>query len=168
MGRKKVGEIIKEARENSELSQQELAKKIKIKSDKLIKIEAGERDVSPRILKKLSKVIDIDYVEMMYMIGEGIEISPLNHFIKSYYYNMNLDELEEGKNITTFRFNSNKHAINTFKKIIENQELNEYEKEFITRIIDDLEYQNMSAKEILKLIKSLKIRREKKCKNIMC
>jgi transcriptional regulator with XRE-family HTH domain len=167
MERKKVNEIIKEAINSSELTKEEIAKKIRISYNKLLKIEAGEKEISPKILKRLSKVIDIDYEKLMYMIGEGLEVSPLNVFIKSYYEKLNLEELKDNENATVFRFNSNKQAITKFKKIVSEKGLNEYEKEFIIKIIDDLEYQNNSIKEILKLIKSLKIRREKKCKNMM-
>lgn len=167
MERKKVNEIIKDAIKNNELTREEIAKKIRVSLNKLSKIESGEKEVSPKILKRLSKVIDIDYIELMYMIGEGLEVSPLNYFIKNYYEKKNLEELKEDESAAIFRFNSNKNAITKFKKIVSGKELNEYEKEFIIKIIDDLEYKNNTIKEIIKLIKSLKIRREKKCKNIM-
>ena len=165
MGRKSVNEIIKEAREEKGITQEELAKMIRISNSKMEKIESGDCNIKPRILKKLSKYIDINYVDLMYMIGQGLEVSPLNYFIKDYYYNLNLDDLEDSRKVILFRIITNKQAVNTFKKVIEEYKLNDYEKEILTEKIDDLEYQVNSSREIIKLIKSEKIRKEKKKKH---
>ena len=54
---KTIGEVIAEAREEKNLSQRQLAKLAGINSSGLSKIEAGERDPSPKILRKISKYI---------------------------------------------------------------------------------------------------------------
>ena len=82
---KTIGEVIAEAREQKNLSQRQLAKLAGINSSGLSKIEAGERDPSPKILRKISKHIDVNYNDLMYKMGLGIEVSPLNPFIKDYY-----------------------------------------------------------------------------------
>ena len=74
MQEKKIGELIAEARERKGLSQRQLAK-----------------------IAKISNIIDVNYNVMMYMIGLGIEVSPLNSFIKDYYEKMNLDQLAEAE-----------------------------------------------------------------------
>ena len=165
MGRKDVNEIIKEAREEKGITQEELAKMIRISRNKMEKIEAGNYNIKPHFLKRMSKYIDINYNELMYLIGYGIDVTPLNYFIKDYYYNLNLEELESSRKVILFRIITNKQAVNTFKKIIDEYKLNDYEKEILTEKIDDLEYQINSSKEIIKLIKSEKIRKEKKKKH---
>ena len=90
-----LGEIIAEAREKKGLSQRQLAKLAKINNSELSKIEAGIRkDPSPRILRKISSIIDVNYSDLMYSIGLGLEVTPLNYFIKNHYSNLNAEELE--------------------------------------------------------------------------
>ena len=91
---KTIGEVIAEAREQKNLSQRQLAKLAGINSSGLSKIEAGERDPSPKILRKISKHIDVNYNDLMYKMGLGIEVSPLNPFIKDYYSNLKGNELK--------------------------------------------------------------------------
>ena len=94
---KTIGEVIAEAREQKNLSQRQLAKLAGINSSGLSKIEAGERDPSPKILRKISKHIDVNYNDLMYKMGLGIEVSPLNPFIKDYYSNLKGNELNEAE-----------------------------------------------------------------------
>ena len=98
MQEKKIGEIIAEAREKAKLSQRQLAKIANISNAELSKIESGEREIpNPKTLRKISQHINVNYNEMMYMIGLGMEVSSLNPFIKAYYEKMNLDELNEAE-----------------------------------------------------------------------
>ena len=90
-----VGEVIAEAREKAGLSQRQLAKKANINNSELSKIEAGIRkDPSPRILRKISNHLDVNYNDLMYMIGLGVQVSPLNPFILNHYANLRGEELE--------------------------------------------------------------------------
>jgi transcriptional regulator with XRE-family HTH domain len=92
---KTIGQIIAEAREKSNLSQRQLAKLAGINSSGLSKIEAGERDPNPKTLRKISNYIDVNYSDLMYKLGLGIEVSPLNPFIKDYYSKLKGEELNE-------------------------------------------------------------------------
>ena len=94
---KTIGQIIAEAREEKNLSQRALAKLAGINSSGLSKIEAGEREPSPKILRKISKYIDVNYSDLMYKMGLGIEVSPLNPFIKDYYSNLKGQELNDAE-----------------------------------------------------------------------
>ena len=86
MQEKTIGEVIAEAREKKGLSQRQLAKIANINNSELSKIESGIRkEPSPKILRKISNVLDVNYNDLMYMIGLGIEVSSLNPFIKDYY-----------------------------------------------------------------------------------
>ena len=59
-----------------------------------LKIESGEREIpNPKTLRKISNYIDVNYNELMYMIGLGIEVSPLNPFIKDCYSSLKGEEL---------------------------------------------------------------------------
>ena len=76
MQEKKIGEIIAEAREKAKLSQRQLAKIANISNAELSKIESGEREIpNPKTLRKISQHINVNYNEMMYMIGLGMEVS---------------------------------------------------------------------------------------------
>ena len=82
MPNKKIGEEIAKARENKGLSQRQLANAIGISNAALSKIESGETEIpNPKILKKISKHIDLNYNDMMSMIGLGTQITMLNPFI---------------------------------------------------------------------------------------
>ena len=92
---KNIGEVIAEAREKKGLSQRQLAKLAKINNSELSKIESGIRkDPSPKILRKISNIIDVNYSDLMYMIGLGLEVTQLNYFVKSHYASLNLEQLD--------------------------------------------------------------------------
>ena len=94
MQEKTLGEVIAEAREKKGLSQRQLAKEANINNSELSKIESGIRkEPNPKILRKISNIIDVNYNDLMYMIGLGLEVTPLNYFIKKHYSDMNLEEL---------------------------------------------------------------------------
>ena len=126
---KTIGEIIAEAREEKNLSQRQLAKLAGINSSGLSKIEAGERDPSPKILRKISKFIDVNYNDLMYKMGLGIEVSPLNPFIKDYYSNLKGNELNEAEiNVLGNRDNLQKLVKSCEQKLNE-KNISESEKE---------------------------------------
>ena len=96
MPKQKIGEEIAKARENKGLSQRQLANAIGISNAELSKIESGERETpNPKILKKISKHIDLNYNDMLSMIGLGSQLTPLNPFIKNYYENLKGEKLED-------------------------------------------------------------------------
>ena len=167
MVEKNIGEVITEAREKANLSQRQLAKLANINNSELSKIESGVRkEPSPKILRKISNIIDVNYSELMYSIGLGLEVTPLNYFIKNYYSNLNKDELETAEiNILGSIENSEK-LVESCKKQLEKQNLTEQEKELLIHTIEDNNYQINSSREIIKLIQSLKVKeRNKNAKN---
>lgn len=163
MQEKTVGEVIAEARENKGLSQRQLAKMANINNSELSKIESGIRkEPSPKILRKISTIIDVNYSDLMYLIGLGLEVTPLNYFIKSHYSSLNAEELETAEiNVLGSIENSEKLVIsceNNLKK----EDLTEQEKELLIHTIEDNTYQINSSKEIIKLIQSLKVKERNK------
>ena len=166
MQEKKIGEIIAEAREKAELSQRQLAKIANISNAQLSKIESGEIEVpNPKTLRKISRYINVNYNEMMYKVGLGLEVSTLNPFIKDYYEKMNLDELNEAEiNVLGSITNSNALVRSCIDKLRDKEKNNisEKEEELLVHTIEDTEYQITTSKAIVELIQSLKIKERNK------
>ena len=163
MQEKKIGELIAEAREKKGLSQRQLAKIAKISNAELSKIESGEREIpNPKTLRKISNIIDVNYNDMMYMIGLGIEVSPLNPFIKDYYEKMNLDQLAEAEVNVLGSISNSEQLVKSCKENLEKENILESEKELLQHTIEDKNYQIRTSREIVKLIQNLKLRERNK------
>lgn len=163
MQEKKIGELIAEAREKKGFSQRQLAKIAKISNAELSKIESGEREIpNPKTLRKISNIIDVNYNDMMYMIGLGIEVSPLNPFIKDYYEKMNLDQLAEAEVNVLGSISNSEQLVNSCKENLKKENILESEKELLLHTIEDTQYQITTSEEIIKLIQNLKLRERNK------
>lgn len=163
---KTVGEVIAEARQKAGLSQRQLAKVAKINNSELSKIEAGIRqDPNPKILRKISKYIDINYNDLMYMIGLGVQVSPLNPFLLDHYANLKGNDLDEAWTIAKASIHNNNLVIESLQKRIDNEELNENDKNVLEETIEDLKYQNNTNNEIIKLLESNLIKEKLKNAN---
>lgn len=163
MQEKKIGELIAEAREKKGLSQRQLAKIAKISNAELSKIESGEREIpNPKTLRKISNIIDVNYNDMMYMIGLGIEVSPLNPFIKDYYEKMNLDQLAEAEVNVLGSISNSEQLVKSCKENLEKENILESEKELLQHTIEDTNYQIRTSREIVKFIQNLKLRERNK------
>ena len=163
MQEKTIGEVIAEAREKANLSQRQLAKKANINNSELSKIEAGIRkEPSPKILRKISNVIDVNYSDLMYMIGLGIEVSPLNPFIKDYYSKLKGAELNEAEvNVLGNKQNLEKLVLSCEEKL-KDKNIIESEKELLLNTIEDTRYQINTQIEIINLIQNLKVKERNK------
>ncbi len=163
MQEKKIGELIAEAREKKGLSQRQLAKIAKISNAELSKIESGEREIpNPKTLRKISNIIDVNYNDMMYMIGLGIEVSPLNPFIKDYYEKMNLDQLAEAEVNVLGSISNSEQLVKSCKENLKKENILDAEKELLLHTIEDTKYQITTSEEIIKLIQNLKLRERNK------
>ncbi len=159
MQEKTIGKVIAEAREKKGLSQRQLAKIANINNSELSKIESGIRkEPSPKILRKISNVLDVNYSDLMYMIGLGIEVSPLNPFIKDYYSKLKGNELNEAEvNVLGSKQNLEKLVLSCEEKLNDNNIL-DAEKELLLNTIEDTKYQINTQIEIINLIQSLKVK----------
>ena len=159
MVEKNIGEVITEAREKANLSQRQLAKLANINNSELSKIESGVRkEPSPKILRKISNVLDVNYSDLMYMIGLGIEVSPLNPFIKDYYSKLKGDELNEAEvNVLGNKQNLEKLVLSCEEKL-NDKSIIESERELLQNTIEDTKYQINTQNEIINLIQSLKVK----------
>jgi len=163
MQEKKIGELIAEAREKKGLSQRQLAKIAKISNAELSKIESGEREIpNPKTLRKISNIIDVNYNDMMYMIGLGIEVSPLNPFIKDYYEKMNLDQLAEAEVNVFGSIRNSEQLVKSCEENLKKENISDAEKELLLHTIEDTNYQITTSEEIVKLIQNLKLRERNK------
>ncbi len=153
MPNKKIGEEIAKARENKGLSQRQLANAIGISNAALSKIESGETEIpNPKILKKISKHTDLNYNDMMSMIGLGTQITMLNPFIKNYYEHLKGDKLEDAWIIAKSSIDNNNIMINNLNNDINDGNLSEEDKEMALETIQDLEYQNTTNKLIIEIL----------------
>lgn len=161
MQEKKVGELIAEAREEKGLSQRQLAKVANISNAQLSKIESGEIEVpNPKMLRKITKFIDLNYNDLMYMIGLGVQVSPLNKYFLDHYSNLKGQELEDAWTIAKASIQNNEIIIKNLQHRIDSEELEEKEKDVLFETIEDLKYQNNTNTEIIKLLEP-KIVKEK-------
>ena len=163
MVEKNIGEVITEAREKANLSQRQLAKLANINNSELSKIESGVRkEPSPKILRKINNVLDVNYSDLMYMIGLGIEVSPLNPFIKDYYSKLKGDELNEAEvNVLGNKQNLEKLVLSCEEKL-NDKSIIESERELLQNTIEDTKYQINTQNEIINLIQSLKVKERNK------
>ncbi len=163
MQEKRIGEVIAEAREKAGFSQRQLAKIANVSNAEISKIESGEREIpNPKTLRKISNYIDVNYNEMMYMIGLGIEVSPLNPFIKDYYSSLKGEELNSAEINVLGSIENSEKLVLSCQENLKKKDITEEEKELLTNTIKDTEYQINSSKEIIKLIQSIKVKERNK------
>ena len=163
MQEKTLGQVIAEAREKKGLSQRQLAKIANINNSELSKIEAGIRkEPNPKTLRKISNIIDVNYSDLMYMIGMGLEVTPLNYFIKNYYSHLNLAELDEAEINILGNIENLEKLVSSLTDEINKEDLSDELKDKLTYTIEDTNYQINSSREIIKLIQSLKVKERNK------
>ena len=153
----KVGELIKEGREKQNLSMRQLAELAKVSHSDISRIESGEREVpNPKILRKISKYIDVNYNDLMYAAGLGFQVTPLNPFLKRYYSSLKGHELDEALINTLGSIENWEALVKSLRNRVKTEDISEEEKEIILQTIEDTEYQINSANEIVKLLHSAK------------
>ena len=74
MESKNVGKQIKKIREHKDITQEELAKRIKIGRDAVIRIEKGNRKISYIELEKICEVLNIDIEELLEKKEDNVNI----------------------------------------------------------------------------------------------
>lgn len=62
---KTVGQLIKEEREKSGISQNQLAKQAGISQPNLSRIESGQQDPSIATLREIAKALGVDYRDLL-------------------------------------------------------------------------------------------------------
>jgi len=163
MPKQKIGEEIAKARENKGLSQRQLANAIGISNAELSKIESGERETpNPKILKKISKHIDLNYNDMLSMIGLGSQLTPLNPFIKNYYENLKGEKLDDAWIMAKSSIDNSNIMINSINEELSKEDISEEKREQLLETLQDLEYQNETNTIILSILDNNRFKEAKK------
>ena len=154
----KVGELVQKGREEQNLSMRQLAELAKVSHSDISRIESGEREVpNPKVLRKISKYIGVNYNDLMYASGLGAQVSPLNPYLIEHYKKLKGEDLKKALDSIESIMNNNEVVINSLKKSAD-ETTDEEKKEVLLDTIEDLEYQNETNQEILELLKSLAIK----------
>ena len=163
MPKQKIGGEIAKARENKGLSQRQLANAIGISNAELSKIESGERETpNPKILKKISKHIDLNYNDMLSMIGLGSQLTPLNPFIKNYYENLKGEKLEDAWIMAKSSIDNSNIMIDSINDELSKEDISEEKREQLLETLQDLEYQNETNTIILSILDNNRFKEAKK------
>lgn len=150
-----VGQMIARAREEKGLSKRELARLAKISDTELARIESGEREIpNPKTLRKISSHIGVNYNDLMYAAGLGFQVTPLNPFLINYYSGLKGDQIIDAILNTTSVIKNWEELVDNFKKKLNDEKLNDSEREVIQQTIEDTEYQINTAKEIVNVLNS--------------
>lgn len=154
----KVGELVQKGREEQNLSMRQLAELAKVSHSDISRIESGEREVpNPKVLRKISKYIGVNYNDLMYASGLGAQVSPLNPYLIEHYKKLKGEDLKKALDSIESNMNNNEVVISSLKKSAD-ETTDEEKKEVLLDTIEDLEYQNETNKEILELLNSLAIK----------
>ena len=157
MEEKTVGQMIAEAREKAGLSKNQLGELAGVSHTEISRIESGEREIpNPKTLRKISKHIGVNYNDLMYAAGLGMQVTPLNPFLKRYYSTLKGTELDEALINTLGSIDNWNALVKSLKKRLDDNDILENEKEVVLQTIEDTEYQINSANEIVKLLHSAK------------
>ena len=115
----KVGELIQKGREEQNLSMRQLAELAKVSHSDISRIESGEREVpNPKILRKISKYIGVNYNDLMYAAGLGFQVTNLNPFLRNYYQGLKGEQIEEALVNTLGSIDNWKTLVTSFKNKI--------------------------------------------------
>jgi len=79
--------------------------------------------------------------------------SPLNVFIKNYYYNLKIDELLDAKEAVKYKMNFIKQLTKDLKKDIKESKKEEKKIKCLSEYLGNLEYENRTNEEIIHFIK---------------
>lgn len=154
----KVGELVQKGREEQNLSMRQLAELAKVSHSDISRIESGEREVpNPKVLRKISKYIGVNYNDLMYALGLGAQVSPLNPYLIEHYSKLKGDDLKKAMDSIESNMSNNDVVINSLKKSVE-ESTDEEKKQVLLDTIEDLEYQNETNKEIMELLESIAIK----------
>ena len=150
-----VGQMIAKAREEKHLSKRELSRIAKISDTELARIESGEREMpNPKTLRKISKVISLNYNDLMYAAVLWFQVTSLNPFLINYYSGLKGDQIIDAILNTSSVIKNWEEMVEQFKKDLEEKNYNETQREQIKQTIEDTEYQIRTAKEIVNVLNS--------------
>ena len=65
------GGRLREAREDADLSQRELAERASVSADTILRMEAGEGGAYGRTVRKIAKALNMEYEDLLYGANRG-------------------------------------------------------------------------------------------------
>lgn len=145
-----VGKLITDAREKKGISKNQLAELCGVSHTEIARIESGEREVpNPKTLRKISKYIDVNFNELMYASGLGLQIGPDSLLLKEFYSSIKGPKVKETL-VNTLGALHNCNKFEEFlKKKLEDKKLSEEERENIRQTLEDNFYQTLTFYEII-------------------
>lgn len=145
-----VGILITEAREKKGISKNQLAELCGVSHTEIARIESGEREVpNPKTLRKISKYIDVNFNELMYAAGLGLQLGPESSLLKEYYSSLRGPKLKEAL-VNAFCSLQNCNKFEEFlKKKLEDKKLSKEEKEIVRQTKEDNFYQILTIYETI-------------------
>lgn len=145
-----VGKLITDAREQKGISKNQLAELCGVSHTEIARIESGEREVpNPKTLRKISKYIDVNFNELMYSAGLGLQIGPESPLLKEFYGSLRGPKVKEALvNTLGALHNCNKFE-EYLKKKLEDKNLSEEEREIVKQTKEDNYYQILTFYEVI-------------------
>ena len=129
----------------------QLAELANISTSDISRIESGEREVpNPKLLRKISKYIGVNYNDLMYASGLGAQVSPLNPYLLEHYSKLRGVKLKKAMASIESSISNNKVVIKSLKSATARADLEK--KNVLLKTIEDLEYQNETNEEIMKIL----------------
>ena len=156
-----VGELITKARETKGISKNQLAELCGVSHTEIARIESGEREVpNPKTLRKISKYIDVNFNELMYASGLGLQIGPDSPLLIEFYASLKGPKVKEALvNAFCSLQNCNKFE-ELLKKKLEDKKLSDEERENVRQTLDDNFYQILTIYETINTLQTT-LRNEK-------
>jgi DNA-binding Xre family transcriptional regulator len=110
-------------------------------------------NVIPQYLKKISKALDINYNELMYVANYSSYINSSNKFLIKYYINLPLEEKMDHKKFLddSIIFN-NKILLSLKSKLLKETNLSLENQDMLENIISDYEYTITQSKNFSDLL----------------
>ena len=125
-------------------------------------ISLSESNIDIYILKKISKHIDLNYNDMLSMIGLGSQLTPLNPFIKNYYENLKGEKLEDAWIMAKSSIDNSNIMIDSINDELSKEDISEEKREQLLETLQDLEYQNETNTIILSILDNNRFKEAKK------
>lgn len=129
----------------------QLAELANISTSDISRIESVEREVpNPKLLRKISKYIGVNYNDLMYASGLGAQASPLNPYLLEHCSKLRGVKLKKAMASIESSISNNKVVIESLKSATARADLEK--KNVLLETIEDLEYQNETNEEIMKIL----------------
>lgn len=155
----KLSEKLEYEKNNKNISYRELSRITGINDVQIGRIfKQKMNNVIPQDLKKISKALDINYNELMYITNYSSYINSSNKFLIKYYTNLPLEEKKKAKSFLTDLLLMNTKVVNELKNQQQTSHFSDEDKEMLENLILDYEYSINQAQDFQNLLSNLIIK----------